>query len=136
MSKGVTCSPFTDRRTDGRTRRLTTEGTLSGFHDFFRSTYHQGSAQKLYPPYPPPWVNITQPTITTTRGRRQNVTISESPCYRLNSTIMVLEQIICSYLVDLSRFQKLPHVLVNRGVRPRKTSNMGESLHGPPQKWL
>ena len=35
----------TDAQTDGRTHRVTTEGTLSGFQDFFRSAYHQGSAQ-------------------------------------------------------------------------------------------
>ena len=44
-SKGVTCSPFTDRHTDGRTHRVTTKGTLSGFQDFFPSTYHQGLPQ-------------------------------------------------------------------------------------------
>ena len=49
------------------------------------------------------------------RGRRQKVAISESPCSLFNSTNMVLEQIMCSYLVDLSQFQKLHHALVNRG---------------------
>ena len=33
-------------------------------------------------------------------------TISESPCSLFNSTNMVLEHLMCSYLVDLSRFQK------------------------------
>ena len=35
-------------RADRHTHRVTTEGTLSGFQDFFPSTYHQGSAQKCY----------------------------------------------------------------------------------------
>ena len=37
----------TDRHTERHTDRVTTEGTLSGFQDFFPSTYHQGSAQYL-----------------------------------------------------------------------------------------
>ena len=34
-SKGVTCSPFTDGQTHRQTHRVTTEGTLLGFQDFF-----------------------------------------------------------------------------------------------------
>ena len=34
-SKDVLCSPLTDRRTDRQTPIVTTEGTLSGFQEFF-----------------------------------------------------------------------------------------------------
>ena len=45
-SKNVISSSRTETQTDGRAdTKLTTMGTLSGFHDFFPSTYHQGSAQ-------------------------------------------------------------------------------------------
>ena len=37
------------RHTDRHTDRVTTEGTLSWFHDFFPSIYHQGSAQEMNP---------------------------------------------------------------------------------------
>ena len=40
------CSLLNDRQTDGQTHtEVNTEDTLSGFQDFFLSTYHQGSVQ-------------------------------------------------------------------------------------------
>ena len=38
--------PVARSQTDRHTDRVTTEGTLSGFQDFFPSTYHQGSISK------------------------------------------------------------------------------------------
>ena len=40
--------PVARSQTDRHTDRVTTEGTLSGFHDFFPSAYHQGSAQNAF----------------------------------------------------------------------------------------
>ena len=33
--KIVTCTPQTERHTDRQTRKVKTEGTISGFHEFF-----------------------------------------------------------------------------------------------------
>ena len=43
---GQKVCPVARSQTHRQTDRVTTVGTLTGFHDFFPSTYHQGSAQK------------------------------------------------------------------------------------------